>query len=945
MIELLVEKWIAVAFIIVAICVIRMLGRGRIRSGVIYALWGVLVLRLLWPAALTLPESRYSIQNWHVSQKISQEISQEISDDDFWEMGQNNVVQSEQNAVAQDGQNAMVQNGQNAVVQIGQSAVVQNGQNTELQAGQNPIGQQQGSQRPEQSSQSGQLMQEQVQHENQYVQEPFQRFSLFVSVPAWLWIWASGTILFGIITAVSQVRFLRRLKRERVFWKSADQLTDLVDTPIPVYLWEGSTSPFLYGVFHPAIYLPEALTEEEKVFEYALLHEWCHYRHGDHVWALIRVICLALYWHHPLVWVAASLSRSDCELACDDSVRVCLGEKKRLAYAGSLLSILEAEVQRERFGYMTTSMSGDGREIARRMKLLWDKRPGRILTVVVACVALVGMGCAAFTTTSPTGQDGKESVAEPIPAEPGQELYEGIYYLAEIDKIEDIVRIDEISETVQWYDRLIVDGSGEIHGWKRSDLTALYYVQCQWQLSESGDGLVEVVPADGWYLYGGEGPIDESTPYLRGNLMLYAQPDHAADVIILQTEAERGSAQEAQQTIRLIRTDNEHWIQVEAWNGTTGWVYMEVPGILRVQGKLYAWDNFVVGPVATKDTLISTVHREMSEQEEEEWIKHIFEKEAITVEIGKDGIQLLTDVVYQADLNEDGILEQFCYLGVDSENNSPHFVINGRKYYMDPGYGTGNDLVHFSQAATPNRPTGIYVKYFGDAGRKQETYYLCNIRSGDGQTEFGLGHWHGQRRKTSFLAYDGEDMNYIGAVDNIPIASADQYAFGVQSRELEQENLSNGTWGFDGAGHIGLSMPMSLLQQNWYANVVWELDEATNQLRLLPPEDGLYEISDPWYYAEASLFEDGVVEYPHLIQDLVVYAEPDLQSRTRVFSAEDHGADNKIYFTHTDNEHWIRIVDDAGATGWFYMEDFDTIRTEEGEVSTFEVFGWLNMAG
>lgn len=853
MIELLVEKWIAIAFIIAAICVIRMLGHGRIRSGVIYALWGVAVLRLLWPASLTLPESRYSIQNWQVSQKISQEISKEILNENVWGQEQNIEVQNQQNATAQMGQNF--------------------------------FGQQQGSQRPEQSLQNGQLMQDQVQQqvqqENQYVQEASQQVDLFDSIPVWFWAWISGTILLGIVMAASQVRFLRRLKRERVFWKSADQLTDLVDTPIPVYLWEGSTSPFLYGVLHPAIYLPEVLTEEEQTLEYALLHEWCHYRHGDHIWALTRVICLALYWHHPLVWAAASLSRSDCELACDDSVRVCLGEKQRLAYAGSLLSILEAEVQRERFGYMTTSMSGNGREIAQRMKLLWDKRPGRVLTVAVACVAFVGMGCAAFTTTVPSANNGKEFVEEEnLSKETADESTD------HVDTEQQKPTIDELGGKEKWYELLTVDGS---------------------------------------------------MPYLRNDLLLYTQPDMTSEMLLLQPEAEGGSAQETQQTLRLIQTDDSHWIQVETWNGITGWLYMEVPGILRIDGKLYSWDNFVIGPVVTKESLISTARREMTYQEEEDWIKHILETEAIPVEIGKDGIQLMTDVLYQADLNEDGILEQFCYFGATAEYSSPHFVINGTRYYMDAGFGTGDKTV-------PSIPTGIYVKYSGDEGRRQETYYLCNIRVGDGQTEFGLGYFAGGT-KTSFFACDGKYIDYIGTVDNVPFATADHYGFGAQSRELVQENMANGTWGFDGEGHIGLSMPMDLLQMQWCANVVWELDETSNELRLLPQENGLYEISDPWYYEEDVSSEDGFIEYPRLIGDLTVYMEPDLQAQTLVLRVEEHGPDNKIYFTHTDNEHWIRIEDDHGAAGWFYMENFGTIRTDEGLVPTEEVFDGLNQAG
>ncbi len=1051
MIDGIMEKWIAVAFIVAVICVIRMLVRGKIRPCVIYGLWALVAVRLLWPAALALPESRYSIQNWQVSQKISQEYEkvQEGMDPGFLisNMGQEPeqfFTGSEQHPnggdVSVGPQNAGLQNvGQNPDVPGPEGPDTDH--NTTTESGNiqnfNSGG----------ASQPGTTIRQPVSD----LQQQSQPAEPAVILPVWGWIWLAGSTMMAAGVVFGQWQFYRRLKKERTLWITADQICDQVTTSLPVYIWEGASSPFLYGVIRPAIYVPSAFTEEEQMLDYILLHEWCHYRHGDHVWAMIRVICLILYWHHPMVWVAAALSRSDCELACDDSVRICLGEKQRLAYAGTLLTILEAEVRRERFGYMTTSMSGGGKEAARRMKMLWEKRPGKVLTVLVACITVLGMGCAAFTSDRGTAGDDEslrteadsqgESLADgqgmltegpgssaedPIPVEPGMQLLSRVYYSCEIDKrdgaevfcylglqsghprfeinglfmtnartklgdpiykVADGVKrevyylmdlraddgrkelavvtegengvvqtnlykyehswisriggldgvdrnlVDEIDADAAWYERLTFDPTGVIQGWKRSELTDLYYMDCQWQLSEAGDKLIEVAPTEGWYRYGDEGAIHESVPYLQGNLMLYTQPDPTAELILLATEAEFGSPQEAEQTIGLIQTDNAHWIQVEAWNGTTGWVYMEAPGILRIDGKLYAWDNFVEGPIVTRDALISTVHQERTRDEEEAWLESILKKEPIPIEIGEDGIQLLADVLYQADLDGNGMIDRFCYLGSDSETYGPRFVINGKKYYVGEGY-----------EPVITSPTGIYVKYAGFHGEQQETYYLCDIRIGDGQVEFGIPNWMEGKRKTSFLAYDGNHMEYIGTVDNIPFATADQWAFGVRSRELEQENLANGTWGFDGKGHIGLSIPLNLLQ-TWCGNVVWELDENTNWLRMLPQKDGLYEVSDPWYYENDSLSEDGFAYYPHLAKDLVVYAEPDLQARTLVFRVEDHGPDNKIYFTHTDNEHWIRIVDDAGLSGWFYMKDFARIRTEEGLVPAEDIFGYLYLVG
>lgn len=70
-----------------------------------------------------------------------------------------------------------------------------------------------------------------------------------------------------------------------------------------------------------------------------LTHELTHYTHGDSLWNLIRALCLTVYWFNPLVWAAASLSRRDCELACDEGVIARLGEENRFAYGRTLVGM------------------------------------------------------------------------------------------------------------------------------------------------------------------------------------------------------------------------------------------------------------------------------------------------------------------------------------------------------------------------------------------------------------------------------------------------------------------------------------------------------------------------------------------------------------------------------------------------------------------------------
>lgn len=86
---------------------------------------------------------------------------------------------------------------------------------------------------------------------------------------------------------------------------------DIPECPLPVYLVEGLSSPCLFGLFRPAIYLTPEAVENETVLRHVLAHEATHYAHKDHIWSALRCTALALHWYNPLVWLAVSLSKAD----------------------------------------------------------------------------------------------------------------------------------------------------------------------------------------------------------------------------------------------------------------------------------------------------------------------------------------------------------------------------------------------------------------------------------------------------------------------------------------------------------------------------------------------------------------------------------------------------------------------------------------------------------
>ena len=209
-------------------------------------------------------------------------------------------------------------------------------------------------------------------------------------------IWAAGAAALGLWLAGVNVYFAAKLRRSR-------QPLETAACPLPVYVTWAILTPCLFGLLRPSIYVTEEIAADATVLRHSLAHELTHYRHRDHVWAILRGLCLVLHWYNPLAWLAAALSRRDGELCCDEATVKHLGEKERASYGRTLLAVTCRG--RGNFLLTATSMTGSGKGIRERVVLL-VKRPRTTVCALtgVILLAAAAVGCT-FTGAEPGQRD------------------------------------------------------------------------------------------------------------------------------------------------------------------------------------------------------------------------------------------------------------------------------------------------------------------------------------------------------------------------------------------------------------------------------------------------------------------------------------------------------------------------------------------------------------
>ncbi|WP_240418789.1 M56 family metallopeptidase [Paenibacillus periandrae] len=226
-------------------------------------------------------------------------------------------------------------------------------------------------------------------------------FGLKILAPVWL---------IGVVTILTyliycMVKMRRRFSTLRLVTDSSImQVMDEcrakfgISLPIPVYTGNFGISPYISGVIHPWIYLPEAIGKElsPSQLSHVLSHELAHYRRKDMAWNTIGSLILAIHWMNPLVWICIRMMKADRELACDAYVLEVLGEAEAIPYGLTIIEFLKRfSAKRNQPNLLYFHESNNHNQIARRMTMIKSFKKG---SYKLSAIAIIGMAILAAVT-------------------------------------------------------------------------------------------------------------------------------------------------------------------------------------------------------------------------------------------------------------------------------------------------------------------------------------------------------------------------------------------------------------------------------------------------------------------------------------------------------------------------------------------------------------------
>ncbi|MEJ2702644.1 MAG: ankyrin repeat domain-containing protein, partial [Sedimentisphaerales bacterium] len=245
-----------------------------------------------------------------------------------------------------------------------------------------------------------------------------------IGIREWLGLgWAVGAtafLVFNLLRALRANLWLWRRRRALTSeWQNnvANLFAGYGNKNFPnVWLVEGFSQPFVWGLWRGSIYLPVDFLKINKPEHQrsVLSHELSHVLRFDAVVNILQVIAQGIFWFHPLVWWANRKIRAEREKCCDEMAVARLSTSPR-DYSTAILEALAAKHEPTR-PVPSLAVAGPVKNIEERIKTML--RPGKKFykhpSLVTATLTLLTALLAVPTVFVLTTRAGTEGISTPL---------------------------------------------------------------------------------------------------------------------------------------------------------------------------------------------------------------------------------------------------------------------------------------------------------------------------------------------------------------------------------------------------------------------------------------------------------------------------------------------------------------------------------------------------
>ena len=254
-------------------------------------------------------------------------------------------------------------------------------------------------------------------------------FELVTPVRIAGFVWLAGVLFLSVRTAIGGARLLRR----RSGWRQPDdprlaalfaecQATIGVRFSVELRVTPDDLGPAVAGLWAPCVLVPQSVlaTASREDVEHIFLHELAHVRRRDLVLHWLMTAARVVHWFNPAVQLAAARMQADRELACDAVVLRMLRRERRNAYGVTILKMAGRLVSPWPLPGLV-GVFGPRQDLQERIIMIANSKPiGRVWSCVAATLllafAVTGLTDAANVAPGDEPPGAKNTVPK-VPAE------------------------------------------------------------------------------------------------------------------------------------------------------------------------------------------------------------------------------------------------------------------------------------------------------------------------------------------------------------------------------------------------------------------------------------------------------------------------------------------------------------------------------------------------